>query len=143
MTKTNSDKVLLLLPLQMKIFRQHIVFRILCILLALHIFNVSVDMPDAQPDYIAEDLTINDQESFVELVLEKVLGIDNAFAEHDEADETSSQNFEMSKDFKLYNQIAQNIVFDTEVSVAIDEPLYKESSFAEYIREIPPRPPRA
>jgi hypothetical protein len=127
----------------MKFFRQHIIFRYLCVLLALHIFNVSVDMPDAQPDYIAEDLTINDQESIVELVFEKVLGVEDAFAEHDEQDESNAQSFEMSKDFKLYNQVAQNIVFIAETAIATDLPLYKESSFAEYIREIPPRPPRA
>ncbi len=99
-------------------------------------------MPDAQPDYVAEDLTFNDQESFVELVLEKVLGIDNAIEEHDEADETNSQNFELSKDFKLYNQPAQNIIFNRETPVLISVPFYKESFPADYITEIPPRPPQ-
>ena len=100
-------------------------------------------MPDAQPDYVAEDLTINDQESFVELVLEKVLGIENAVAEHDETDETNSQNFEMSKDFKLYNQCAQNIVFQSHAIEITNIPSYKELIFTEYIGEIQPRPPRA
>lgn len=127
----------------MKFLRNNIISRIFCFLLALHIFNVSVDMPDAQPDYVSEDLTFNDQESFVELVLEKVLGIDNAVAEHDEADETNSQNFEMSKDFKLYNQCAQNIVFQLHTIEIVNIPFYKESSLAEYFREIQPRPPRA
>lgn len=127
----------------MKFLRNNIISRIFCFLLALHIFNVSVDMPDAQPDYVSEDLTFNDQESFVELVLEKVLGIDNAVVEYDEADETNSQNFEMSKDLKLYNQCAQNIVFQLHTIEIVNIPFYKESSLAEYFREIQPRPPRA
>lgn len=127
----------------MKIFRKHIFFRIFCVLLAFHIFNISVDMPDAQPDYIAEDLTINDQESFIELVLEQVLGIDDAIAEHDEQDESNDQNFEMCKDFKLYNQSAQNIIFNIEPPIITGTPLYEESFLIEYIGEIQPRPPKA
>ena len=127
----------------MKIFRHHIFFRVICVLLAVHIFNVSVDMPDAASDSIAEDLSINDQETVVEIVLEKVLGIDNAIAEQDEADDTNSLNFEMSKDFKLYNQCVQNIVFQSHAIEITNIPLYKELIFTEYIGEIQPRPPRA
>jgi hypothetical protein len=54
--------------------------------MALHIFNCSIDVRDAKPDYIAEDLSYNEIESIVELVLENVLGLENAVAEHEEHD---------------------------------------------------------
>jgi hypothetical protein len=55
----------------MNFFRKTIISRIFCILMAVHIFNLSVDTKDAAPDCIAEDLSINDQETVVEIVLEK------------------------------------------------------------------------
>lgn len=57
--------------------------------LALHILNLSVDSPDAQPYFVAEDLSINDQESFIELVVEKIFGFEDAFAEFDDPDSSN------------------------------------------------------
>lgn len=55
-------------------------------LLALCFLNSSVDTIDPNPEYIPEDLSFNDQESVVELLLEKVLGFENAIAEYDDHD---------------------------------------------------------
>lgn len=88
----------------MKFFRSNIISRIFCILMAIHIFNLSVDTKDAAPDCIAEDLSINDQETVVEIVLEKVLGIDNAIAEQDEPDQEDGG----SLDFKKINLISHH-----------------------------------
>ena len=60
--------------------------RIFWLLLAVHFLNISVDSQDIRPDYTAEDLSINDQESVMEIVLEQVLEIENAVPEHDESD---------------------------------------------------------
>jgi hypothetical protein len=81
----------------MKFFKSNIISRIFCILMAIHIFNLSVDTKDAAPDCIAEDLSINDQETVVEIVLEKVLGIDNAIAEHDEPDQEDGGELDFEK----------------------------------------------
>lgn len=54
--------------------------------MAVYLFNISVDTADPSPDYLPEDLSINDQESFVELILEKVLGYENAIKEYDDPD---------------------------------------------------------
>jgi hypothetical protein len=81
----------------MKFFRNNIFRRIFCILMAIHIFNLSVDTKDAQPDCVAEDLSINDQETIVEIVLEKVLGIENAIAEQDEPDQEDSGELDFEK----------------------------------------------
>jgi hypothetical protein len=45
-----------------------------------------VDTPDPQPENVPEDLTYNDMESVVEIVLEQVLDINNAIAEKDDTD---------------------------------------------------------
>ncbi len=54
--------------------------------MTIHLLNLSVDAPDLTPSYIAEDLTINDQESVVELITETVLGFEDAFPEYDDED---------------------------------------------------------
>lgn len=54
--------------------------------MALYLLNVSVDAPDAALPGVAENLTYNDMESVVEVVLEQVLCIEDAIAEHDDPD---------------------------------------------------------
>ena len=61
-------------------------YRIICLLLALHFFNFSVDPRDPNPDSIPEDLSFNEMESFTELIVENLLGWNDAFEEHDEDD---------------------------------------------------------
>ncbi len=54
--------------------------------MGLFLLNISVDSADPNPEYIPEDLSINDQESIVEIVAEQVLGYEDAFKEYDEND---------------------------------------------------------
>ncbi|MCU0358576.1 MAG: hypothetical protein MUE95_13445, partial [Cyclobacteriaceae bacterium] len=49
--------------------------------------NLSIDPPDLHSHTIPEDLSINDIESVIELVIEDILGFDSFFAENDEADD--------------------------------------------------------
>lgn len=126
----------------MKFLRNHIIFRIFCCLLALHVFNISVDMPDANPDDIAEDLTINDQETIVELVLEKCVGIENAIEEHDEPGD-ESQNLEITKEFQLYTQSHEQIIFNRsfiELNIYIAD---KTMRLPSIVSDIIPPPPKA
>jgi hypothetical protein len=67
------------------------VHRLICLLMSLHIINVSIDAPD-QYGYTSllstqADLSVNDIESYTELLLEEGLGMDNAIPEQDEPDE--------------------------------------------------------
>ena len=55
-------------------------------LMSLYLLNISVDSPDRYPDYIPEDLSINDQESIIEILVEKVLGYGDVFKEYDDPD---------------------------------------------------------
>lgn len=70
-----------------------------CILLALQILNCSVDVPDTNKNSFSEDLSINDMESIVEIVLEKFLGFDNSVKEFDDCDQDS---FQLKKGLDLY-----------------------------------------
>jgi hypothetical protein len=54
--------------------------------MGLYLLNISVDKADPEPEYIPEDLSFNDQESIVEIVVEKVLGFENAIKEYDDHD---------------------------------------------------------
>jgi len=126
----------------MNYFRHSIVARIFCLLMAMHMLNICVDMPDPKPDSEPEDLTVNDMESVVELVLEQGLDIENAIAEHDEADDTDAMNFEMCKDFKFY-QNPLNINFDRAIIlIAINQTPYINNSLISFIKEINPPPPK-
>jgi hypothetical protein len=70
--------------------------------MAMHIINCSVDAPDMQLNAIAESDSHNDMESIVEIVLEKVLEIENAIPEHDESDDEGKGTNEFKKDYKLF-----------------------------------------
>ncbi len=54
--------------------------------MGLYLLNISVDSPDPNPESIPEDLSINDQESIIEIVLEKILGYEDAIEEYDDND---------------------------------------------------------
>lgn len=71
----------------MKKLREHKIFKIVWIVMALHILNFSIDAPDAQDNAIAEDLSYNEIESITELFAEDVLQIKDVFSERDENDQ--------------------------------------------------------
>ncbi|WKK84097.2 hypothetical protein QYS48_17985 [Marivirga arenosa] len=54
--------------------------------MSLYLLNISVDAVDPEASYIPEDLSYNEQESVVEIIIEKVLGYDNAIKEFDDKD---------------------------------------------------------
>jgi hypothetical protein len=60
----------------------HIGQRVLWMLMALHILNFSIDNPHTLSDNSRVDEDFEEVDSFVELVLEEVLQIDNAIPEH-------------------------------------------------------------
>lgn len=72
--------------------------RILWGLMALYLLNISVDSPDRNPQCVPEDLSINDQESIVEIIVEQMLGFENVFKEYDDHDTEGHQkksNFQL------------------------------------------------
>ncbi|HET6245273.1 MAG: hypothetical protein H0V01_02030 [Bacteroidetes bacterium] len=72
--------------------RNSILIKVIWGLLGLHFLNISVDSADPYPDCIPENLTINDQESIIEIVIEKILGFENAIKEYDDNDREDHTN---------------------------------------------------
>lgn len=66
--------------------RENSVVRVLWGVMALFMLNVSVDTADPHPNHIPEDLSFNDQESIIEILIEKVLGFEDAIKEYDDHD---------------------------------------------------------
>lgn len=77
-------------------------------LMGLYLLNISVDAADPNPEYIPEDLSYNDQESIVEIVVEKVLGYEDAFKEYDDND-SEDHNHNRKTNLKI-ELIVQDIV---------------------------------
>lgn len=75
--------------------RQKVLFRCFAAFMALYLFNISVDPQDARPVYQRENLGINEQESLIELVVEKLMGYDDAITEYDDND--SEDGFSLKK----------------------------------------------
>lgn len=72
-----------------KLKHRTLLHQLMGLLMALHVINVSIDAPGPYdvPTYFGQqhkDLSINEIESFSELLLEECLGLDDAFPEHDD-----------------------------------------------------------
>lgn len=87
-------------------------------MMGLYLLNISVDSPDPEPDHIPEDLTINDQESIAEIIIEQVLGYQNAIKEYDDH-EPEDSNTNISVKLNLINHYSEtNIINQLAVSTA-------------------------
>ncbi|GGB68019.1 hypothetical protein GCM10007424_05000 [Flavobacterium suaedae] len=66
------------------------IYKRLCFFLALYILNLSVDSPDTHNFAATDSLQINDQESILEIVIEKVLKFDDVIIEYDDDDDAET-----------------------------------------------------
>jgi hypothetical protein len=86
--------------------------RLFCLLMAFYVINVSIDAPDG---YVSpnghgeyhEDLSINEIESFSELILEDIFGLHDAIPEHDEADGEEDQITKIFFDWSMPSPAVQ------------------------------------
>lgn len=97
--------------------------------IGLYLLNISVDSTDITSIYIPEDLSVNDQESIIEIVIEKVLGFENLIEEHDDNDTKDLNKKKNIKiDFLVYfisvNKLSQNYF------------IKKTKGFPEYLHRI-------
>ncbi|MBD3583946.1 hypothetical protein [Flavobacterium selenitireducens] len=65
---------------------QGIFHRLWCGFMALYLLNCCVDAPDASGRWKSENLSYNEQESVIELVVEKALGYGDVIPEYDDTD---------------------------------------------------------
>lgn len=82
--------------------------RVFWAIMAGYLLNISIDTPDGTPEGVSEDLSINDQESLIELVLEQVLGFENAIAEYDDPDADDQHKKKESKSLLFSLSISAN-----------------------------------
>ena len=127
----------------MNFIRTNIVGKIICFVFALHVLNISVDPPDPQPDWVPEDLSVNEMESISEIICEQILHIDNAFPEQDDqdnADHGAPAAFHYTPLLIAYQPLLSVIPVPTSlpVNVKINESFYKQP-----MREILSPPPNA
>ena len=66
--------------------RNSVFIKVLWGLMGFYLLNISADTADPNPEHIPEDLTINDQESIVEIIVEQVIGYEDAINEYDDHD---------------------------------------------------------
>ena len=66
----------------MRYIKNHIGNRVMCLLMALHILNFSIDNPHTLTEHDKVQANFNEVDSVVELVLEDVFLIENAIPEH-------------------------------------------------------------
>lgn len=84
--------------------------------MGLYILNLSADTADTESPHIAEDLTINDQESMVEVLVETILGFEDAFEEFDDPDGEDHNNKSFQKVvLSFHNPTAQEHLFNSSI----------------------------
>jgi hypothetical protein len=96
--------------------------------MGLYLLNISVDSADPNPEYIAEDLSINDQESIIEIVLEKVLGYENAIEEYDDND-SEDHNKKTNVKIDLTNHYIAELVLNKKFIISIRQNFPDHNSF--------------
>jgi len=131
------------LCLEMLPFKKLFTFRLILIFLALHIFNCSIDAPDAFPNYVPEDLSINEMESVGELMLEKVFGFTTALPEHDENDQEEGMDFKLSKLMIFYQPIIKPVWVSRKYNLVCNYPVFEGRFETQFISEIESPPPQA
>lgn len=94
-------------------------------LMVLYLINISVDAADPAPEYLPEDLSFNEQESVVEIVLEKILGFEDAIKEYDDHDSNHHDN---KKSTKLDLSVQPEVISKSNPAFF----LKAKSSFASY-----------
>ena len=66
--------------------RDNICTTFFTLILGVYLFNISIDVADSSENYLVRNSEYNEQESIVELIVEKVLGFENAISERDDTD---------------------------------------------------------
>ena len=79
--------------------RNNKIVRLFWCVLGLYFLNISVDATDSLYAETIENLALNNQESIIEIVIEKVFGFENAIAEQDDNDNSQNSIFKKIKNF--------------------------------------------
>ena len=94
-------------------------------LMGLYLLNISVDSSDFYPNHIPEDLTFNDQESVIEIIVEQVLGYEDAIKEYDDSDKEdhntkTNVKIDLTSQETSYSSISKQSIIKTKKPKFID-----------------------
>ncbi len=94
-----------------------------------YLLNISVDAADANADHLPEDLSINDQESIIEIVIEQILGFEDAIEEYDDHD---------PEDHNKKSNVKVDIFSQHALHSPIKEPFFKrkKNKYPDYITSL-------
>ncbi len=107
-----------------------------------YLLNISVDTVDPNPEYIPEDLSINDQESIVEIIVEQVLGYEDAFGEYDDHDTEDHNSSKTVKIELLAHQASTDGYTDQSLTKKRNRYPDYEARLTNGFREIEAPPPK-
>ncbi|WP_439490374.1 hypothetical protein [Algoriphagus sp.] len=98
--------------------------------MGIYMLNISADTPDPKSAHIAEDLSINDQESMIEVLVERILGFEDTFEEFEDPD-GDDQNKKISPKADLIHTTAADYNsgynFSTSSKIQFSDPRLKLS----------------
>ena len=94
-----------------KQIRNSVYTKILWGVMGLYLLNISADMADPHPAHIPENLSINDQESIIEVVVEQILGYEDVFQEYDDPD-TEGNNKKTTAGIDIIVQLIADSVIE-------------------------------
>lgn len=79
--------------------------------MCLYMLNLSVDAPNPEVLDISKSLSFNDQESIIEIVVEQILGFENAIVEFDDNDTSHEQRQKkgLTLDFFVLSSFSANM----------------------------------
>jgi len=122
------------------LIRNSIFSKILWGFMGLFLLNVSIDTDDINHEFMIEDVFFNDQETIIELVVEKILGFENAFEEFDDAEK---EDHTLKKNTKIDFIIHEKIDFKNKKTfIKKNNQLFaNQSSFIEKGRHLLDTPP--
>lgn len=113
-------------------------------MLALHIFNCSIDAPDIGQLNAPEDISYNDIESIAEMVIEKVFLFDNVVKEHDEHDSGSGAELNMKKGLDFFvHQLKIPVALAVPSDFKSDYPDFHCLGIPEFVSDLCPPPPKS
>jgi len=115
----------------LKLTKLHIGNRVLWLFMALHILNFSIDTPHTLRDTDTVDRDFEEVDSMVELVLEKVLDIEDAIPENHTKSPVSNK-FNMKKmAWTFYEQpdFTFEPVADTNFRIILSNTFYRDSFY--------------
>ena len=110
--------------------------------MCIQMFNISVDAPDGHTDALKEDLSINEMESVLEIILEQCLDIENAIPEYDEEDDNNSNS--IGKYFIQFYFNGQSISINNTTDILLLKKVFPPAAFllCEYNPEKVTPPPK-